>query len=216
MADTDEFAESPLWTPPPERVAASAMERFRRVAIERTGRAIPDSVGLHRWSVEEPEEFWRTLLAFALPSLDGGERVMVPGEGLGAARWFPDVRLNVAELILAGAPATTDDDPLLVSVDERDGRRTTTRGDARSQVAAVASALRSEGVGPGDRVVAWMPNIDTTVILMLATASIGAVFSSTSPDFGVDGVLDRFAQIEPTVMVASEGYTYGGRPHDRR
>ena len=216
MAETVEFAESPLWTPPPDRVAASAMERFRQFAVERNGRAITDSVDLHRWSVDEPEAFWSTLFAFALPTLDGDERVMVAGDGLGATRWFPDVRLNVAELILAGAPASTDDDVLLVAVDERDRRRVTTRGDARSQVAAVASALRAEGVGPGDRVVAWMPNTDTTVIVMLAAASIGAVFCSTSPDFGVDGVLDRFTQIEPTVLVAADGYTYGGGSHDRR
>ena len=216
MAETVEFAESPLWTPPPDRVASSGMERFRQVAVKRTGRVIADSVDLHRWSVDEPEAFWRTLFEFVLPTLDGGERVMVPGDGLGATRWFPDVRLNVAELILAGAPDSTDDDVLSVAVDERDRRRVTTRGDARSQVATVASALRAEGVGPGDRVVAWMPNTDTTVIVMLAAVSIGAVFSSTSPDFGVDGVLDRFTQIEPTVLVACDGYTYGGRSHDRR
>ncbi|MEZ5269239.1 MAG: AMP-binding protein [Microthrixaceae bacterium] len=127
--------------------------------------------------------------------------------------------MNVAEVILTGRVGDTtpaDDDPMFISIDERDRRRVTTRADARAEVAAIAAALRSEGVVAGDRVAVWLPNTEVAMLVMLAAASIGAVFSSTSPDFGVDGVLDRFGQIEPKVLVASDGYTYGSREFDRR
>ncbi|MFM7062971.1 MAG: AMP-binding protein, partial [Actinomycetes bacterium] len=135
---------------------------------------------------------------------------------LPAATWFPEVRLNVAQQLRRGAPTSTYDDLLLVAVDERGRRRELTRGAARAEVAAVAAALRADGVRPGDRVAAWMPNVAETVLVMLGAAAVGAVFSSTSPDFGADGVLDRFGQIAPTVLVAADGYSYGGKGHDRR
>lgn len=116
----------------------------------------------------------------------------------------------MAENILAGDPAAV----MLESVDELGRSRSFTRGEISEQVAAFAAALRADGVGVGDRVAAWMPNVAETVVVMLAAASIGAVFSSTSPDFGVDGVLDRFAQIEPVVLVAADGYHYGGKRLD--
>jgi acetoacetyl-CoA synthetase len=195
-------------------VSASDLVAFAR----ELGRA-PDYVDLHRWSVNELDEFWSAAWAHLVPSVRlEGPAVEHAHELLGAT-WFPGVRLNVAERILAGdstgAPAGPGD-VMLVAVDERGRRRELTRAAAVEQAAAVADALRAHGVGPGDRVAAWAPNTLESMVLMLGAASIGAVFSSCSPDFGADGVLDRFGQIEPTVLVAADGYTYAGRAIDRR
>ncbi len=167
---------------------------------------------LHHWSVTEAEPFWSALWSWCgLPGEPG--RSIDRGEWFGAARFFPDATLNVAELILDGRGAA-DDDELWVQLDETGARIAMTRGEGVALVAQVAAALRSDGVVAGDRVVAWLPNIIETQVVMLAAASIGAVFSSTSPDFGVDGVLDRFSQIEPVVLVAADGYRYGGKVID--
>jgi acetoacetyl-CoA synthetase len=204
----------PLWTPPADRIAASALAHFATAAGHQV-----DYPALHRWSVDDADTFWSAAWTFLVPSvpLDGPA---LRGAGLLDATWFPEVRLNVAERILAGdsdpehVPA--GDDVMFVSVDERGRRRELTRGEAVRRAAEVAAALAGAGVGPGDRVAAWMPNTLETVVAMLGAASIGAVFSSCSPDFGADGVLDRFGQIEPTVLIAADGYSYGGRAHDRR
>ncbi len=195
------------------------MERFRRSAGLELGRPLPDSAALHEWSVAEPAAFWRLLAAEVLPRVPCSGPVLVPGppgvsgSGIAGCRWFPDVRLNVAEQILGGAAG---DSVLLVSVDELGGRREVTHDEAAELVRRCAAALRTSGVGPGDVVAAWMPNVTETFVVMLAAASIGAVFTSTSPDFGVDGVLDRFGQVRPRVLVAADGYHYGGRAFDRR
>ncbi len=204
----------PLWTPPADRVAGSSLARF---AIA-SGRDV-DYPALHRWSVDDAEAFWSAAWSFLVPS------VPLEGPALRATdlldtTWFPQVRLNVAERILAGdsdlEQAPGGDDVMFVSVDERGRRRELTRSEAVRRTAEAAAALAAAGVGVGDRVAAWMPNTLEAAIAMLGAASLGAVFSSCSPDFGVDGVLDRFGQIEPTVLIAADGYTYGGRAHDRR
>jgi acetoacetyl-CoA synthetase len=196
------------------------MEAFRAAAARATRRDLDDPVALHRWSVDEPEEFWGLLFDTLVPGVHRPGPALRPGDdGPPSATWFPGVRMNVAEVILegrVGERCPSPGDPMLVSVDERGRRSEVTRARARAEVGALAAALRAEGVGPGDRVAAWLPNTDVAMLVMLAAASIGAVFSSTSPDFGVDGVLDRFGQIEPTVLVAADGYTYGGRDFDRR
>ena len=198
------------------------MDRFRRLAEGVAGENLVDSAALHRWSVQRPEQFWGLLFDEMLPGVARTGPAMVdhgPVPHPARTRWFPEVSMNVAEVILTGRVGDTtpaDDDPMFISIDERDRRRVTTRADARAEVAAIAAALRSEGVVAGDRVAVWLPNTEVAMLVMLAAASIGAVFSSTSPDFGVDGVLDRFGQIEPKVLVASDGYTYGSREFDRR
>ncbi len=219
-----EGSDRPLWVPPPERVAAANIERFRRKVVA-SGVDAPDTSALHEWSVREPERFWAVLAAALLPGANrsssvvlAGGPAMVPAAEPGATVWFPEARLNVAEVILGGLGSRrppAEHDVMLVALDERGRRRETTRGDAAARVAAIAAAMRADGVSAGDRVAVWLPNTDTTMLVMLAAASIGAVFSSTSPDFGADGVLDRFGQIEPVVLVAADGYTYGGRAHDR-
>ena len=214
MAPPDHVTgDVPLWVPSAERVRASRMHEFRTAAAGVAGRELADSAALHRWSVDHPEVFWNLAMAELLPSVVRQGPVLDRGEHIADVRWFSQVRLNVARQILLGGPA---DSTLVVSVDERGRRTELTRAEAQVEVGRIAAALRAAGVGPGDRVVAWMPNTATTYLLMLGAAAIGAVFSSTSPDFGADGVLDRFAQIEPTVLVACDGYTYGGKSFDRR
>lgn len=204
----------PLWTPPAHRVAASDLARF----ADELGRPL-EYPALHRWSVDEPEDFWSAAWEHLLPAVPRTGPALTGGSMLDT-HWFPEQRLNVAERILAGdadrSRVPGPDDVMLVAVDERGRRRELTRGDAVASAASVAAALRAAGVGPGDRVAAWLPNTLESMVLMLGAASIGALFSSCSPDFGADGVLDRFGQIAPSVLVAADGYTYGGRDHDRR
>ncbi len=198
----------PLWSPSPSRVAQSRMCAFA------TSVGMPDYESLHEWSVRDPEAFWPEVWEFCGLGRRAGPTVE-PGTWFGATRFFPDATLNAAEVIFDGLGAAPDA-TMWVATDESGGRRVVSRGDARRLVAETAAALRADGVGVGDRVAAWMPNVVETMVLMLAAASIGAVFSSTSPDFGAAGVLDRFGQIEPTVLVAVSGYRYGGKQIDCR
>ncbi|MBX7069305.1 MAG: AMP-binding protein, partial [Microthrixaceae bacterium] len=202
------MATQPLWIPDRERAAASAMARFR------DAHGFTDYPELHSWSVAEPEAFWAALWDWTGMPADRGERVLEIGADLRDARFFPDARLNVAEVILDGG-GVDDESWMYVGVDERsDNGGAVTRSEVRRTVIDLACAMRAAGVGPGDRVAAWMPNIPKTMMVMLAAASLGAVFSSTSPDFGVDGVVDRFGQIEPVLLFAADGYAYGGRSLD--
>lgn len=223
----------PLWIPPPERVADSNIQAFKN-HIESTRELIlSDSRELYRWSVDFPDLFWADLVDYMLPGVrsTGRERLgsssnRSTAEDAMTQDWFPGTQLNVADVILNGLPgphrgqavdaAFADAATMFLTIDELGNRRETTRGAAREQVGQIAAALRAEGVQAGDRVVVWMPNVDVTMLVMLAAASIGAVFSSTSPDFGADGVLDRFSQIKPKVLVAANGYSYGGKSFDRR
>ncbi|HKY16815.1 MAG TPA: AMP-binding protein, partial [Microthrixaceae bacterium] len=183
------------------------MTRFR------TDLDLADAADAHRWSLDEPEAFWRAVWDRCGVRGEPGPGVVEAAPNMWATRYFPHARLNVVDTILDGRGAAPDD-PVVVSRDERGERRTLTRAELRAEVAAVAAALRADGVVAGDRVATWMPNVAETLVVMLGAAAIGAVFSSTSPDFGVDGVLDRFGQIEPTVLVAADGYTYGGKRLD--
>ena len=193
-----------LWSPSPDRVAGTNLAGFLRA----TGHETYES--LHRWSVSHLDAFWAAAWDHLGVVGERGERALAPGATMPDARFFPDARLNVAENILAGDPTAE----MVVSVDELGRSRSFTRGEIGERVAAFAAALRADGVVAGDRVAAWMPNVAETFVVMLAAASIGAAFSSTSPDFGVDGVLDRFGQIEPVVLVAADGYHYGGKRFD--
>jgi len=203
--------------PDGERVRASNLDHLRRTVNERLGLDLADSVALHAWSVADPGAFWQEVWDWGGVLGERGEVALVPapdGEHpVTGARWFPEARLSFAENLLDGRGA--DGSGPAVVFEREDGRSSTlTWAELRADVAAAAAALDAAGVGPGDRVAAWMPNVPETVVVMAATLSLGAVFSSTSPDFGVNGVLDRFAQIEPTVLVAADGYVYGGKHHD--
>ena len=208
----------PLWVPDDERAASSAMTSLRLAVNERHGLDLADSVALHAWSVADPGAFWLEVWDWGEVLGDPGGSALVPAapgaHPVTGVRWFPDARISFTENLLDGRGADPHAPAVVFQGEALEGEDGTTRtltwGELRAEVGAAAGALRSAGVGPGDRVAAWMPNIPETLVLMAATLSLGAVFSSTSPDFGVNGVLDRFAQIEPTVLVAAVGYRYGG------
>ena len=221
---TERFVSSPLWSPDPERIKATNLAQFVSAArahgyVSPTGGAAVDFRSLYAWSVAHPEEFWPAVWRFCgvvadtRPDGSQWEEVvrglsrMAPPDPMAGPRWFLGSRLNFAENLLR----YRDDHPALVGRTERGRGRTLTYAELAAEVADVADALRASGVAVGDRVAGFMPNIPETVIAMLATASLGAVWSSCSPDFGVKGVVDRFGQIEPKVLFCASGYRYGGK-----
>ena len=200
-------AERPLWVPAGDRIAAANITDFARGAERRWGRALPDYPALHGWSVEQPAEFWASIWDLGEVRGQMGPVVLENGELMPGARWFPEARLNFAENLLR----SRDDSDALVFWGEDRVKNRLSHGDLYRQVAHFAAALLEMGVEPGDRVAAWMPNLPETIVVMLAATSVGAIFSSASPDFGVQGVLDRFGQIEPKVLVAVDGYYYNDK-----
>ncbi|HEX5956993.1 MAG TPA: acetoacetate--CoA ligase [Solirubrobacterales bacterium] len=203
-----------LWTPSTDAVERSNMTRYMRwLKTERGLDFGGDYHALWRWSVDELEDFWASIWDyFEVRASTPYDRVL-PSREMPGAEWFTGARLNYAENLLAGKP----NDRLAVQhASELRELDALTWGELREQVARAASALRGLGVAPGDRVVAYLPNIPETLVAFLATASIGAIWSSCSPDFGPGSVIDRFAQIEPKVLVCVDGYRYNGRDFDRR
>ena len=205
------MTEQPLWQPAPERVAITNMTRFARDASLRWGRTFKDYAELHRWSVEAPEEFWISIWDWTgVIGTGDTDPVVVDQEQMPGARWFPKTRLNFAQNLLR----RQDAGPALIFQAEDKVTRCLSYAELHGQVARLADALKQAGVVPGDRVCGFMPNMPETVAAMLASASVGAVWSSCSPDFGVQGVLDRFGQISPKVLFSADGYWYNGKTHD--
>jgi acetoacetyl-CoA synthetase len=200
----------PLWTPSAERVNASNLHAFLGDVNARWDVGVTDFVSLHLWSLEHPDRFWTTLWDGAAVLGEPGDTVIAPAGELWQTRFFPDASLNFAENLLR----RRDDTPAMHFAREDGVRTTTSWAQLHDLVSRVQQALRDAGVRPGDRVAAWMPNAPESYALMLGAASIGAVFSSSSPDFGANGVIDRFGQIEPTVLVAVDGYLYDGKTFD--
>jgi acetoacetyl-CoA synthetase len=202
-----------LWTPSPERVAKATVTRYRQWLAETRGVETEDYEDLWRWSVDDLEGFWSSIVEFfELRFSRAPERVLGRREMPGA-EWFPGAEISYAEHIFRNR------DPEALAIQHASELRelgSWTWGELRSQTAAVAAALRARGVGPGDRVAAYMPNIPETVAAFLACACIGAIWSSAAPEFGARSVIDRFSQIEPKVVLAIDGYRYGGRDFDRR
>jgi acetoacetyl-CoA synthetase len=201
-----------LWAPSAEMVERSQLTRYLRWLAENRDLHFDGYHDLWYWSVTEIEEFWETIWEyFGVISDEPYERVLadrvMPG-----ARWFVGARLNYAEHIFRGK---ADDEVALVYASELRQLSEVHWGELRGRVAAVREGLRSLGVSGGDRVVAYLPNGPEAVIALLATASLGAIWSSCSPDFGPGSVVDRFAQIEPKVMFCVDGYRYGGKDFDR-
>ena len=198
-----------LWRPGPERVEGAALTRF----ADAFGFAPPDYALLHAWSVAHRDVFWRAVWDFCGVVGDPGDGpALMEGDRFPGSRWFPAARLNFAENLLRHR----DDAVALVSVLETGERRALTYRQLTVATAAFRRELLDLGVGPGDRVAGWLPNVAQTVVAMLATASVGGVWSSCSPDFGVEGALDRFGQIRPKVLIACDGYRYGGKAFDVR
>jgi acetoacetyl-CoA synthetase len=209
--------QAPLWEPTPEDRERASMTRFMRWAGEREGRAFADYEQLREWSVTEVERFWAAIWEFCgVRSSRPYERVLSTRR-MGShppARWFEGAELNYAENMLV---RDRDRDAVAVlHTSELRPLAQLTWGELTAQVAAVAGGLRALGVERGDRVVAYMPNIPETLVAFLATASLGAVWSSAAPEFGARSVVDRFGQIEPKVLLAVDGYRHGGRDFDRR
>jgi len=196
--------ERPLWRPSPEQAARTLIARFMAQAGQK------DYAGLHRWSIEHSEDFWNRLWDFAGVRGTKGAHTLVDGHLMPGAKWFPDGRLNFAENLLRDR----DGSDAIVFWGEERIRRRLSRSELHDLVSRLAQALRAAGVGKGDRVAGYLPNLPEGVAAMLATASIGAIWSSCSPDFGVQGVLDRFGQIGPKVLFCSDGYLYGGKEFD--
>jgi acetoacetyl-CoA synthetase len=213
-APEDESGAPPvLWQPTAADRESSRVGEFLRWLERERGLAFADYDELWRWSVDELEDFWDAVWQFfALPSSAPYSSVL-SSRTMPGARWFEGSRLNYAEALLARA---AEDRPALIAVAEDGLPREISRDQLRGQVGALADALRDLGVGPGDRVAAYLPNIPEAVVALLATASLGAVWTSCAPDFGLRSVVDRLGQVDPTVLIAVDGYRWGGREHDRR
>jgi acetoacetyl-CoA synthetase len=203
------MTDTPLWTPSPERVEKSAMTALMAEAGKRAGRSFAGYRELHRWSIEDREAFWSLVWDFCGIVGEKGERLLVD-DSMPGARFFPDARLNFAENLLR---KTGSGDAIVFRGEDKVATRLSW-DELHALVSRIRQALEAEGVKAGDRVAAMMPNMPETVAGMLAVASLGAIWSSCSPDFGEQGVLDRFGQIEPVVFFAPDGYWYNGKQND--
>jgi acetoacetyl-CoA synthetase len=201
--------DKPLWTPEREAVANSNMARFMADVNEPGMAETGNADALHHFSISKPEKFWSALWKFCgVKGEMGEEPYLIDGGKMPGAKFFPGAKLNFAENLLEfdGGEA-----PALIFFGEDRTRRELSWDELRAQVSRTQQAFAAMGVGPGDRVAAMMPNVPETIIAMLAASSLGAVWSSCSPDFGVQGVLDRFSQIEPKVFIGCEGYYFNGK-----
>jgi acetoacetyl-CoA synthetase len=202
-----------LWQPSPEQVEASRLTAYMRWLRETRGLELDGYHELWRWSVDDVEGFWASIWEhFDVLASVPYERVL-GSHSLPGAQWFPGAKLSYAEHVFRDKdPAAT----AIVHASEARPQATVSWGELRTQTAAIAGTLRGLGVEPGDRVVGYLPNLPETVAAFLACASVGATWSSCSPDFGTRSVVDRFAQIEPKVLLAVDGYRYAGQEFDRR
>jgi len=209
--------DQPLWSPSPERAAASNMAAFMAFLNDRHGTRLADYAAMHRFSVERMEEFWLAVWDFCgVIATTRGTTVIADKAKMPGARFFPEARLNFAENLLrdparAKDPPGSGQDDAIVFWGEDRARSKMTRAQLRDQVSRLQQAFAAAGVKAGDRIAAFMPNLPETVVTMLAAASLGATFTSCSPDFGVQGVVDRFGQVEPRILVCCDGYFYNGK-----
>ncbi len=203
--------QQPLWAPSAERIAATRMDAFRRFVNQCHALQLADYPALHAWSVAQREAFWQAIVDFfEVRFTQQPEAVLREGPAMPSAHWFPGATLNFAEHLLR----RRDEHPALIAIGEDGTREQLSYAELAAHVAGLQQSLQAAGVGIGDRVAAFMPNTWQTVVGMLATASLGATWSSCSPDFGTQGVIDRFGQIEPKVLIAAAGYRYAGKNLD--
>jgi acetoacetyl-CoA synthetase len=207
-------APEKLWEPSAELVERSRLREYMRWLEAERGLRLDTYDELWRWSVDDLEAFWSSIWDFFGVQADGGYERVLGNREMPGAEWFAGASLNYAEHVFAGKE--DDAEVAILHASELRELGELSWGELRAQVAATATGLRSLGVERGDRVVAYMPNVPEAIVAFLATASIGAVWSSCSPDFGPASVIDRFAQIEPKVLFAVDGYRYGGKDFDRR
>ncbi len=204
-----------LWTPPPERAAASRMAAFIDWLAANRGLHFDDYAALWEWSVRDLDAFWQAIWDYFDLQSPTPHRAVLEHRAMPGAVWFPGAQVNYAAQVLRQTEKTPDRTALIVQ-SETFGRSELTWRELSQQVAAVAASLREMGVGQGDRVVAVLPNTQTAMVAFLATASLGAIWSLCAPDMGHVAILDRFRQIEPKVLIAQDGHVHAGRTIDRR
>lgn len=198
-----------LWEPRSEQVISSQMTAFQGVVEEKTGTTFSDYQALWEWSISEPAQFWTSIWEFCEVRASAlWDTALENPESMRTAKWFQGARLNYAENLLERGP---DDAIAILFRNETGQSREIRRDELRAEVARIADWLRKKGIRSGDRVAAWTPNLPETIVMMLATAALGATFSSCSPDFGIQAVTERFGQIEPTILLVADGYQYGGK-----
>ena len=202
-----------LWTPGQEWIDNSHLTHYMGWLKENKGLEFTDYPGLWQWSVDRLEDFWESIWEYFEVQSSSPYTQVLAKKTMPGAEWFPGARLNYAQHMLR---KERQGQTALYFLSETTPLTSITWDELGGKVRILATQLRAMGVDPGDRVVSYMPNIPETIIAMLATTSIGAIWSSGSPDFGTKSILDRFAQIEPKVMFCIDGYQYGGKPFDRR
>ena len=201
-----------LWTPSPERLERATLTRYQGWLEETRGLRFNSYADLWRWSVDDLEGFWSTICEFFDVRFEVPARRVLGRREMPGAEWFPGARVSFAEHVFRGK---RDPDVAIRHASELHDPGEWTWGELRRETARIAAGLRALGVTSGDRVVAYMPNIPETLVAFLAVASIGAIWSSAAPEFGARSVIDRFAQIEPKVLLAVDGYRHGGKDFDR-
>ncbi|BFV60459.1 acetoacetate--CoA ligase [Kitasatospora sp. CMC57] len=223
--------DQPLWRPDPARAVATQIVAFQAWAAEHHGapaaplapaadddQAAARYAALHAWSTEDLPRFWGAVTEWFDVRFSTEPEAVLTDRSMPGARWFPGARLNyAAEALRRGEQAGDRDRPAILHLDESGEPPTALSwAELRRQVGSLSAALREHGIRPGDRVAGYLPNIPEAVVALLATAAVGAVWTSCAPDFGARSVLDRFQQLEPVALIAVDGYHYGGKSHDRR
>lgn len=202
----------PLWRPTPDQIKTAQITAFRALVAKKHMLDLPDYAALHEWSITELQDFWNEVWDFCGIM---GEKGTVPyvttPDDIEKAQFFPGARLNFAQNLLAPRP---DDAPAMIFVCEDNPSRTVSYGELCASVAAMAAHFKAIGIQPGDRIAGYLPNIPEAVMAMLAAAAIGAVWTACSPDFGSAGVIDRFGQVAPKVLITVDGYIYGQKSFD--
>ncbi|MCD8562920.1 MAG: acetoacetate--CoA ligase, partial [Alphaproteobacteria bacterium] len=202
--------ETPLWEPSPARAASSLLSDFKTRIEAKIGKPLEGYAGLWQWSVDNSPEFWSECWDYCGVIGEKGAVILKDGDKMPGAQFFPEAQLNYAENLLR----RRDDKPAIIFRAEKGEDRILSAAQLYDQVSLWAQAFKDAGIQPGDRVAGYMPNMPETIIAMLAASSLGAIWSSASPDFGVQGLVDRFGQIKPKVLVAVDGYYYGGKTLD--
>jgi acetoacetyl-CoA synthetase len=201
----------PIWQPTEEAIEQAQITQFARHAVRKHRLDLNTYADFYRWTVDNPELFWNEVWEWCgVRASRKGTTVLEDGDKMPGARWYPEARLNLGENLLRRG----DRGDALVFWDERGPQRRVSYSDLTSDVSRAAQALAQLGLRPGDRAAAFIPNLPETAMFALAALSQGIVWSSCSPDFGVDGVIDRFGQIEPKVLFVADGYLYNGKQHD--
>ncbi len=204
--------QTPLWTPDNSQIEQANLTRFIKFVSNSTGKDIADYDSLYQWSITDSEAFWSVLWDFCDVIGDKGETILVDGENIEKAQWFPDASLNFAENLLR---ERSDHIAITFKAEDRLDYQLSFN-ELYEQVSAVAAWLSKQGVAKGDRVAAYLPNMPETIVAMLATTSLGAIWTSTSPDFGEESVIDRFGQTQPKILFCVDGYFYNGKSINTR